>query len=170
MSVIPRYWYCEPVSASEAFQCLPTQMVTVGPEPCVGQDHVIFDPATGEVYGEAILMSALPWPRFCCFTFGKQLVLPHRSAVALERYERELLVPVLENLFPQINDKKARASLKYRVEVFDCERFAVTPVVLGQWLSPFNVCLRGASAPLPAPLPPGEGGRGPVKAEERSVP
>lgn len=48
------------------------------------------DPVTGEIYGETVLMCRLPWPRFRCFTYGKQVVLPLRSAEALKWCETEV--------------------------------------------------------------------------------
>lgn len=43
-----------------------------------------------EIGCKAILMRALPWPRFCGLAYGQQVLLPFRAAVALEEFEQGL--------------------------------------------------------------------------------
>jgi hypothetical protein len=145
VSVIPRYWYCESADGSGSFQLTPAQMVSICPEPSTGQARIIFDPLTGEVYGEAILMSALPRSRFCCFTFGKEIVLPHRVAVALESHEAEYGFSVLKGFVKHHLTERLYRSLHYRVEIIQLERFALTPVIDRHWYHPFCINLSGVS-------------------------
>jgi len=163
VSVIPRYWYFEPVDGGSPFEISPTLMASICPEPPSGDTHIIFDPLTGEVYGEAILMAALPRSRFRCFTFGKEVILPFRTAEALERHEFEFIQPIMKSLLHERCHEKPDRPLHYRVEFLDMESFSLIPVVGGQWLNPYIVRLRGL---LPPSLPlclPGEGGGVPVK-------
>lgn len=85
MAPIPRYWYVEAVDSGLPLEPVPVEVV--GPRP-LAETGVVIDPSTGEVYGEAVLMSTLPWPRFRDFATGKQVVLPHGMAEALESSER----------------------------------------------------------------------------------
>lgn len=163
MSVIPSYWYFEPVDGGAPFEISPALMTSICPEPSSGDTHIVFDPLTGEIYGEAVLMAALPWPRFRCFTFGKQVILPFRTAEAFERHEFEFIQPIMKSFLHERRHEKPDRSLHYRVEFLDLERFSLIPVVGGQWLDPYIVRLRGL---LPPSLPfclPGEGGGVPVK-------
>lgn len=89
MAVVPRYWYVETFAPRRAFKVLPADMLRLGPKPDT-ETCVISDPSTGEIHGEAVLMSALPWPRFRAFSTGQQVVLPHWMAEALERADDEL--------------------------------------------------------------------------------
>lgn len=163
MSAIPRYWYFEPVDGSAPFEISPALMLRMCPEPTSGDTHVIFDPLTGEIHGEAILMAALPRSRFRCFTFGKEVVLPFRTAEALERHELEFIQPIMKSFLHERCHEKPDRPLHYRVEFLDMESFSLIPVVGGQWLAPFIVSLRGLLPPsLPSCLP-GEGGGVPVK-------
>ena len=83
MAAIPLYWYTETTVGGEPAEELPVGFF--GPVPT--DQLLIIDLATGEIHGEAILMSALPWPRFRRFSDGKKVVLPHREAQALEGLE-----------------------------------------------------------------------------------
>lgn len=163
MAVIPRYWYCEPVDGGASFEISPTLMARFGPEPTSGDTHTIFDPLTGEIHGEAILMSALPRARFRCFTFGKEVILPHRTAEALERHELEFCAPLFKRLFNQGRHEQPDRPLHYRVEITQPERFSLIPVYLGQWFDPFVVTLRGLLPPSLPLCPTGEVGGVPVK-------
>jgi len=81
---VPFYWYIEPGSLGDSFQDLPWSVF--GPTPTF-TEIVLFDDATGEIHGEAILMRALPWPRFRRFSDGSQVLLPYWTAISLERLE-----------------------------------------------------------------------------------
>lgn len=143
MSVIPRYWYCESFDSGEAFQLLPTEMARICPEPLSSADEtcLLVNPHTGEIEAEAILMSALPFPRFRCFGMGKEVILPHRTAISLERYEAEYLPSFIEIQLGKPLDKQRRASLKYRMEHINLKRYAFTPICDGHWLSPLTVSI-----------------------------
>lgn len=88
MSRVPFYWYIEPIGAGQPLEDLPRRIF--GPAPS-STEAVLVDNTTGEVHGEAILMRALPWPRFRCFADGKQVLLPYWSAITLERLEAKFL-------------------------------------------------------------------------------
>ena len=88
VSTVPFYWYIETVSLGQALEDLPWRIF--GPAPTC-TEAVLVDNSTGEIYGEAILMRALPWPRFRCFADGKQVLLPYWSAITLERLEAKFL-------------------------------------------------------------------------------
>ena len=124
MTEIPFYWYVEADTPSEVFEPLPIGVF--GPCPTITSE-VAFDKETGEVHGEAILMRALPWPRFRSFVDGKQVHLPYWSAIALERLE------LVVSRTPGTKDRCAcgfdhgedrRSHL--RVEVVDRERYAIS--------------------------------------------
>lgn len=84
MAAIPAYWYVEPVSSGDSFEILPVGQVRPIP---ASDGSGFFDLTTGEIYSEAILMCALPWPRFRNFSDGKQVILPEGMAEALEGLE-----------------------------------------------------------------------------------
>lgn len=83
MSTIPSYWYVETDLGGETFEKLPWRIV--GPTPVYGPVLVL--DADGVIYGQAILMGTLPWPRFRRFLDGKEVHLPFRAAVALKELE-----------------------------------------------------------------------------------
>jgi len=85
---VPFYWYIEPSSASHLFEDWPRGIF--GPAPSSTQ-AVFIDDTTGEVHGEAVLMRALPWPRFRRFSDGQQVFLPYWSAITFERLEAKFL-------------------------------------------------------------------------------
>lgn len=84
MSPIPTYWYIEADFPGLSFEPIPVP--SVWPVPSGGLSDLI-DRQTGEIHGQAILMCALPWPRFRDFSTGKQVILPCGMAEALERCE-----------------------------------------------------------------------------------
>lgn len=84
MAPVPRYWYIEPDTPGLTFEPIPVP--TVWPVPSGGLADLV-DSSTGEVHGQAILMCALPWPRFRDFATGKEVVLPAGMAETLEGLE-----------------------------------------------------------------------------------
>lgn len=120
MPAIPRYWYVETGLDGFAFEHSPETFVDV-PSPAIGDDQIIFDPETGEIYGEAILMSALPSPRFRNFgSEGKEVVLPHRTAVTLEWLENV----AIHRECPHCHSQSPEWKHHVAVEVLDPERLA----------------------------------------------
>lgn len=121
MAPIPRYWHVETDPPGLSFQPLP--IPTVWPVPAGGLAHLI-DDATGEVYGQAILMCALPWPRFRDFATGKEVVLPSGMAETLEGLEPIVGAVHPEDMtFPcghQLSDR----GYHLRVEVCEAKVFA----------------------------------------------
>lgn len=84
VSSVPFYWYVEPEALGDPFEFGPWRMY--GPAPALPVRVWMHD-ADGEIHGEAILMRALPWPRFRSFFDGKQVHLPYWRAIAFERSE-----------------------------------------------------------------------------------
>lgn len=119
MAVIPRYWYVEDHVSGEVFKEPPGRIR--GPSP-----NLVFDRQTGEVQREAVLMCALPWPRFRDFATGKQFVLPFGAAVAFERLESVFDTVEDEGHFRCGCDKPQRSGSHYRVEVIDAKRYALS--------------------------------------------
>lgn len=76
MTPVPRYWYFEPEALGVHLQGLPFE--TGFPAPLIFVDDV-----TGEIAGEAVLMSALPASRFRASSGAEEVVLPHWRAKCL---------------------------------------------------------------------------------------
>lgn len=153
MALIPRYWYVEPCADGLPFQCLPQVFGDLIPSPTAGDDQIILDPETGEIYGHAILMSALPWPRFRAFSTGKEMVLPHRCAVALERVEYEPANVSCHHCGHRLSERTHH----YRVEHLEGERYAVSRFC--HWA--FSLNRRDASPACHPRLPHRRGVEGP---------
>lgn len=154
MAPVPRYWYYETYTPGLDLEALPVEVVV--PRPLV-----IFDKTTGEINGEAVLMSALPSPRFRGFD-GKAVILPHWGAQRLENAESIFLAfciaqdDVLHNL-----SQKGRLRTHVRVQ----EVYSPDDSVLGVWecfvfftcsfrrshfrVSKFKAKIYGADAPPP---------------------
>lgn len=171
MPPIPRYWHVETHSSGTSFEFIPAD--PFGPVPTTGLSHLV-DGSTGEINGEAVLMSALEWPRFRDFATGKQVVLPHWCAIAFERLEAVFGAARSKRVCIHSNDKLCYGQYHARVEVDESKGKAFCSFHCCQTfkneLRPKQEKARrpypdwGAlSAPLPALLPPGEGGGGPVK-------
>ena len=120
---IPFYWYIEPDGQSDFAEFLPGS--TFGPGP-VFSGRVWCHDADGEIHGEAILMRALPWPRFRRFIDGQQVHLPYWTAIALERIEAawQSNCREFECACGLQHGKDRRTHI--RVEVIDPERYALS--------------------------------------------
>lgn len=124
MALVPRYWYVEPFGGGEPLQLPPGRIITPRP---LGSDGnpVVADAVTGEVYREAVLMWALPWPRFRG-ALGEQVLLPQWHAQALERCENELRSSNGEWRCPTCVSKRGDRPHHVRVEFVDIERAAIS--------------------------------------------
>lgn len=119
MALVPRYWYVEPYGLGEAFQLEPWSLVTPAPD-----GHVCLVDTDGEIYAEAVLMCALPWPRFRTFCTGEQVVLPFWAAETLERLESGP-EPIDPKVMSGCNCEQPLASGSHiRVEVVEGKFFA----------------------------------------------
>lgn len=123
MATIPRYWYCETDTESFTLEYVPWS--GIGPCPPV-EEQAFFVNGDGEVYGEAILMAALPWPRFRAFSTGTQVALPHRAAVALERLELHEFGALVPRVCPHCSNEVTYGTYHYRVEQTNVEAFSLT--------------------------------------------
>lgn len=126
MAPVPRYWYVEPADGGLPLQLDPHLIRTEVPSPAIGDDTTVYDDQTGEVYGQAVLMAALPWPRFRTLGTGEEVVLPHGMAVTLEGCG-DSLTPVLagEWLCPHCARQRKSAGFHYRVEDGEVVRLTV---------------------------------------------
>ena len=161
MSPIPTYWYVESTDGSVSGEHLPVGVIA--PSPSDSGSPVVLVDADGEVHGEAILMSRLPWPRFRCFSTGQQVTLPHGAAVAFERFEAAIFAdPILKPDCSQCGGKLREGRYRVRVEIVDAKLYPVYECHLH-----FLYDRRG---PIPRPASPaclpGEGQGGPVKGSE----
>lgn len=129
MTLIPRYWYCEPFDGGEPFQLPPRCLSAPTPE-CVGR--VVVHDKYGEIHGEAVLMCALPWPRFRVFSFGHEVVLPQWMAESLERVEAGREASEHEWVCSGCGDKFTHRDFHYRVESIEIEGLPVR-IFLTQW-------------------------------------
>lgn len=119
MAAIPSYWHVEVDGTCFSSEVLPDGFV-IGPEPS-GATASLVDGATGEIHGEAILMCALPWPRFRGFFDGKQVILPHWHAETLERLENVMRPFMLEKQCPTCVRKLHYWDTHFRVEIADAK-------------------------------------------------
>lgn len=115
MSAIPLYWYCETDVEGEAFEIPPGGILR--PEPFTGVVALVTP--DGEVYGEAVLMCALPWPCFRGLHDGEQVVLPYRTAVALEQFEVAVSAAGMPREFACGCDEALDRRAHYRVQIRD---------------------------------------------------
>lgn len=167
MAEVPFYWYIETDTPSEVFEPLPIGVF--GPCPTITSD-VAFDKDTGEIHGEAILMRALPWPRFRSFVDGKQLHLPYWGAIALERLELVMGRTAAKDRCACGIDHGDDRRSHLRVEILDAERYAVTVWDNSHFENAFPSRYQpGFPRPASPACPPGEGRRGPVKGSEGRV-
>lgn len=120
MTGVPVYWYVEPDDGSLPFEAVPEDLRNVVPTPAVGDDGAtLIDPKTGEVYGEAILMARLPWPRFRDFATGKEVRLPAGVAETLKGLDDELSMSGLLDVRQHCLCKIKCRSGHNRVEIGD---------------------------------------------------
>lgn len=115
MTLVPLYWYVEPMDGSECFEADPRCIA----RPCPFSGAVALHDADGEVCGEAVLMCRLPWPRFRCFADGKQVVLPFGTAVSLEKLEAAHRAVDFKGMFVCGCDEPLDRGSHYRVEIGD---------------------------------------------------
>ena len=120
MAPIPRYWYVESVMPGVLPEKIPVDALRPTPS---GGFAVLID-ADGEVHGEAVLMCALPWPRFRGFSDGQEVVLPAGMAEALEGFEAGLLASDLEPVCPYCVNKLREVGFHLRIEVVKSKVFA----------------------------------------------
>ena len=111
---IPLYWYTEADLGSEVVKHLP--VIALDPAP---PERIVLADADGVIHCEAILMGALPWPGFRRFLDGKEVVLPFRSAIALERLELSHAPVNREGECHCGFCQSCNRSTHYRVEVTD---------------------------------------------------
>ena len=119
VSEVECYWYVEAGGECYVTETLPWSGIGPTPPRCAIVD------ANGEVYGEAVLMGALPWPRFRRFLDGKKVVLPFRTAVTLKRFEESQLAVNSEGKCSCGLHHPGDWPSHYRVEVLDTEGFSV---------------------------------------------
>lgn len=153
---IPLYWYTEPNLGSEVLKHLP--VITLDPAP---PERVVLADADGVIHCEAILMGALPWPRFRRFLDGKEVVLPFRIAIALERLELSHASVNGEGECHCGFCQGCNRSTHYRVEVTDQSGHSVK---LTRWCDchfEFSFKNRGSSPACHPRLPPRRGVEGP---------
>lgn len=120
MALVPKYWHCETTSDGSLFEHVPWGQIR--PEPSM-QGTVFVNTATGEVYCDAILMCALPWPRFRVFGTGKQVVLPEWMAKTLEGLKSVLNAADLKDICPNGVCEGSKRSNHLRVETVEGKCF-----------------------------------------------
>lgn len=124
MPPVPIYWYVEAETSGQTFEFPPTRMRGLGPDPFIGDDGSgAVDLYTGEVYREAVLMCALPSPRFRYRgNLREKVILPYRAAVTLEDLQLELQAAGFEDACPEGGHNCLNRGRHYRVEVSDTIR------------------------------------------------
>lgn len=115
MTTVPRYWYVEPGGYRLSLEEGP-DFVGLGPVPA-RYEAVLVDGSTGEIHGEAILMCALPWPRFRGLRDGQEVILPGWHAETLERMELEVGAIVSKSACPNCGGKLHDWTRHVRIEV-----------------------------------------------------
>lgn len=170
MTLVPLYWYVEPGSDGSAFELIPWSADRPFP---FGRDGltILSDPVTGEVHREAILMCALPWPRFRG-AGGEQVVLPDWEAQTLERLKDVAIGADGEYECPTCRLKKGgHRQHHFRVQIIDAERVSIRCTVHCHcgYSSSAVVSAHHARHLRDQQRIQGKSGV-PVKGEERSVP
>lgn len=123
MAAIPLYWYFEPVMQGELSEHLPVDVF--GPIPLLPDNggFVVVVDAHGEIHGHAILMCALPWPRFRVFSTGQKVVLPRWMTETLEGFEASLVSLPVPPLCAYCRNELLERRYHFRVEVKESKVF-----------------------------------------------